>query len=53
MKDNFRFIETKNTKGIVDKVDKLAKKEKRSLNYYVGQVLMKHCADHIHIEENE
>jgi hypothetical protein len=62
MKDNFRFVETKQTKGLVHELDKLAELESRSLNNYIGQVLKKHVAsktknnlgetrDHIDIQD--
>ena len=40
--NNFRFVETKKTTGLVEEIGKLADLEGRSLNNYVGQVLKKH-----------
>jgi len=59
--NNFRFVETKKTTGLVEEIGKLADLEGRSLNNYVGQVLKKHVLqkrkknlgsvqDHIDIE---
>ena len=39
--NNFRFVETKKTTGLVEEIGKLADLEGRSLNNYVGQVLKK------------
>ncbi len=60
--NNFRFVETKKTTGLVEEIGKLADLEGRSLNNYVGQVLKKHVLekskknlgnvqDHVDIEE--
>ena len=60
--NNFRFVETKKTIGLVEEIGKLADLEGRSLNNYVGQVLKKHVLekskknlgsvqDHVDIEE--
>lgn len=38
-RNNFRFVETKQTTGVVDKIQKEADKEGRSLNNYIGQIL--------------
>lgn len=38
-RNNFRFVETKQTTGLVDKIQKEADKEGRSLNNYIGQIL--------------
>ena len=43
--NNFRFVETKKTTGLVDEIGKLADFEGRSLNNYVGQVLKKHVLE--------
>ena len=43
--NNFRFVETKKTTGLVDEIGKLADLEGRSLNNYVGQVLKKHVLE--------
>ncbi len=61
-RDNFRYVETKQTKGLVNELDKLAELEGRSLNNYIGHVLKKHVAkktknnlentrDHIDIQD--
>lgn len=51
MKDTFRFVETKRTKGLVNELSKLAENEERSLNHYVGQVLKKHIQDQQEIKD--
>ena len=38
-RDNFRFVETKKTTGLVEKIQQEADKEGRSLNNYIGQIL--------------
>ena len=38
-RDNFRFVETKQTTGVVEKIQQEADKEGRSLNNYIGQIL--------------
>ena len=38
-RDNFRFVETKQTAGLVGKIQQEADKEGRSLNNYIGQIL--------------
>ena len=38
-RDNFRFVETKQTRGVVHKIQEEADKEGRSLNNYIGQIL--------------
>ena len=43
--NNFRFVETKKTTGLVDEIGKLADLEGRSLNNYVGQVLNKNVLE--------
>jgi len=53
MSDNFRFIETKETTGLVDDINHLAKNEKISLNKYVGRVLKKHVEEAKTDEENQ
>jgi len=42
MRDNFKFVETKNSIGLVEQVEDLAKEDGRSLNNYVERVLQKH-----------
>ena len=43
--NNFRFVETKKTTGLVDEIGKLADLEGRSLNNYVGRVLKEHVLE--------
>ena len=45
MRDNFRFIETRETKGLVENINDLAREEGMSLNKYVGRVLKKHVKE--------
>ena len=39
IKKGFQFVETKQTRGVVEKIQKEADKEGRSLNNYIGQIL--------------
>ena len=39
IKKGFQFVETKQTTGVVDKIQQEADKEGRSLNNYIGQIL--------------
>ena len=52
MKDNFKFVETKATVGLVKHLEFLAEEEDRSLNNYVGRVLWKH-AEEVKKEDKE
>ena len=45
MIDNFRFVETKATKGLVEQLNDLAREDSRSLSSYVGLVLQKHVKE--------
>jgi hypothetical protein len=38
-RDNFRFVETRQTRGVVQEIQKEADKQGRSLNNYIGQIL--------------
>lgn len=53
MKDNFKFVETKATAGLVEHLDDLAREEGRSLNNYVGRVLTKHVKGEQDKENNK
>ena len=39
IKKGFQFVETKQTRGVVHKIQQEADKEGRSLNNYIGQIL--------------
>ena len=39
IKKGFQFVETKQTTGVVEKIQQEADKEGRSLNNYIGQIL--------------
>ena len=39
IKKGFQFVETKQTTGVVQKIQQEADKEGRSLNNYIGQIL--------------
>lgn len=41
-RNQFTFAETERTKGLIEAIDKLAEKDKRKRNDYVGLVLLDH-----------
>lgn len=45
MKDTFKYVETKKTEGIISHLQHLADEEDRSLNNYVGRVLLNHVKE--------
>jgi predicted HicB family RNase H-like nuclease len=53
MKDTFRFVETKATRGLVENLEDLAREEGRSLNNYVSRVLDKHVKGENKEESND
>jgi hypothetical protein len=45
MLDSFRFVEKKDTAGLVEQLNDLAREDSRSLSSYVGMILKKHVQE--------